>query len=157
MHVLIEVGGNSMLRPSYRGTLPVTDDLDQAASHQPAIAAPAGRIDIDEDAIASIVRDAVRSCYGVVAIGQPRRRGGIVTRLANPFHRDTIAISLNDGRIAVRLSIVVEYGTPIATVARNVIETVTFQIKRTLGMEVDRVDVNVSGLRVSDRAAGSLA
>jgi uncharacterized alkaline shock family protein YloU len=74
-----------------------------------------------------------------------------------PSHRDKIGISLNEGRIAVRLSIVVEYGTPIATVARNVIETVTFQIQRTLGMDVDRVDVNVSGLRVSDRAAGSLS
>ena len=134
----------------------MTDDLDQAAA-QPDIAVPSGRIDIDEDAIATIVRDAVRSCYGVVAIGQPRRGSPIVKRLAQPFHRDKIAISQVDGRIAVRLSIVVEYGTPIATVARNVIESVTFQIKRTLGMEVDRVDVNVSGLRVSDRAAGTLA
>ena len=134
----------------------MTDALDQAAS-QPAIATPAGRIDIDEAAIATIIRDAVRSCYGVVAIGQPRPRGSIVKRLANPFHRDKIGISQIDGRIAVRLSIVVEYGTPIATVARNVIETVTFQIQRTLGAHVDRVDVNVSGLRVSDRAAGTLA
>ena len=134
----------------------MTDDPDQAAA-PPAIAAPSGRIDIDEDAIATIVRDAVRSCYGVVATGRPRRGSAIVKRLAQPFHRDKIAISLVDGRIAVRLSIVVEYGTPIATVARNVIETVTFQIQRTLGMEVDRVDVNVSGLRVSDRAAGTLA
>lgn len=134
----------------------MSDDLSQAAS-QLGIATPTGRIDIDEDAIATIVRDAVRSCYGVVAIGQPRRRSTIVNRLASPFHRDRIGIELNDGRIALRLSIVVEYGTPIATVARNVIQTVTFQIQRTLGMEVDRVDVNVSGLRVSDRAAGSLA
>ena len=134
----------------------MTDDPDQAAS-LPAIAAPSGRIDVDEDAIATIVREAVRSCYGVVAIGQPRRSSAIVKRLAQPFHRDNIAVSLVGGRIAVRLSIVVEYGTPIATVARNVIETVTFQIQRTLGVEVDRVDVNVSGLRVSDRAAGTLA
>lgn len=135
----------------------MTDDVDQAAATQPSIAAPSGRIDVDEDAVATIVRDAVRSCYGVVAIGRPRRRSPIVRRLVNPFHRDKISVELADGRIAVRLSIVVEYGTPIATVARNVIESVTFQIQRTLGMDVDRVYVNVSGLRVSDRAAGSLA
>jgi len=134
----------------------VTDDLDQSAS-LPAIAVPSGRIDIDEDAVATIVRDAVRSCYGVVAIGQPRRGSPLVKRLAQPFRRDKIAIALVSGRVTVRLSIVVEYGTPIATVARNVIETVTFQIQRTLGAHVDRVDVNVSGLRVSDRAAGTLA
>ena len=133
----------------------MTDEIDQGTAH-PALPLPSGRIDIDEDAIATIVRDAVRACYGVVAIGRPRRGSPIVKRLANPFHRDRIGIALDDGRIAVRLSIVVEYGTPIATVARNVIETVTFQITSTLGMEVDRVDVNVSGLRVSDRAAGSL-
>lgn len=116
----MDVGVDPMLGPSYRGTEPVTDDLDQAVS-QPAIATPSGRIDIDEDAIAAIVRDVVRSRYGVVAIGRPRR------------------------------------GSPIATVARKVIETVTFQIKRTLGIGVDRVDVNIGGLRLSDCAAGSLA
>ena len=129
-------------------------DRPEPAPSQPSAAAPAGRIDIDEDAIASIVRDAVRSCYGVVALGQPRRRGALVARLASPFHRERVAVALRDGRIAVRLSVVVEFGTPIATVARNVIETVTFQLVRTLGMDVERVDVNVSGLRVSDRIAG---
>ena len=152
----MDVRRDSMLRRSYPGELAVTDDPDQTAS-LPSITVPSGRIDIDEDAIAAIVRDVVRSCYGVVAIGRPRRGSPLVKRLAQPFHRDKIEIALVDGRIALRLSIVVEYGTPIATVARNVIETVTFQIQRTLGMEVDRVDVNVSGLRVSDRAAGTLA
>jgi uncharacterized alkaline shock family protein YloU len=44
---------------------------------------------------------------------------------------------------------VVEYGTPIFTVAQNVMQTVKFQVERLLAMTVDRVNVNVDGLRVS--------
>ncbi len=111
-------------RPYARPVIPgdrASDRRSRPGRLAAAIATPSGRIDIDEDAIAAIVRDAVRSRYGVVAIGRPRR------------------------------------GSPIATVARKVIETVTFQIKRTLGIGVDRVDVNIGGLRLSDCAAGSLA
>jgi len=50
-----------------------------------------------------------------------------------------------------------EYGTPIFTVAKNVMTTVKFQVERTLGMPVERVNVTVEGLRVSPDAARSRA
>jgi uncharacterized alkaline shock family protein YloU len=50
---------------------------------------------------------------------------------------------------------VVEYGTPIFTVANNVMKSVQFEAERVLGMTVDRVNVNVDGLRVSRLGEGS--
>ena len=106
----------------------------------------AGQVDIAERAIAELVRDAVKSCYGVVGIGSTTSRR-LPARLPGPWHRQPIAITVNGGRISVTIPIIVQYGTPIATVARNVIQTVDFQLRNSLGLDVERVDVRVSGLR----------
>ena len=115
----------------------------------------AGQVDIAENAIAEIARDAVRTCYGVVGIGSAAR-GRLPVRIPRPWRRESIGVSANEGRISVRIPIIVEYGTPIATVARNVIQTVTFQLNKTVGLDVERVDVQVSGLR-HDRSGGKSA
>ncbi len=41
----------------------------------------------------------------------------------------------------------VQYGTPVATVARNVVQTVGFQLRQTLGLDIEKIDVRVSDLR----------
>jgi len=110
---------------------------------------PGGRIEIADAAIISIVHETVLSCYGVVDIG-PRSLGSTIVRklgIATPSHG--IGIENNQGNLTIELSIVVEYGTPIFTVARNVMQTVKFQVESTLGLSVERVNVNVDGLRVS--------
>ena len=116
---------------------------------------PDGRIEVAESAIATIVHDAVLSCYGIVDMA-PRSVGSAIGKrlgLARPGRG--IAVGVADGRITVELSVVMEYGTPIFTVAKNVMKTVTFRVERTLGMPVERVNVTVQGLRVSaDGARG---
>jgi uncharacterized alkaline shock family protein YloU len=107
-----------------------------------------GRVDITEGAITALVRDAVRSCYGVVGIGKPSRNR-VISRLPSPWKREAIKVTVTNSHISVLVPIVVEYGTPIDTVARNVIRSVTFQLRRSLGMPVERVDVQVTGLRVT--------
>jgi len=124
-----------------------------SAPQPDASARPVGRIDISETAIASIVQSAVLSTYGIVGMA-PRSLGSAITRRlgrANPKHG--IAVQVLDGRIAIELSVIVEYGTPIFAVARNLIKSVTFQVERAIGMPVDRVDVNVQGLRAGAESA----
>ncbi len=116
-------------------------------------APPDGTIEIAESAIVTIVRGAVRSCYGVVDLAPHSLGAAIGKRLGLTNPNRGIETEVADGRISVALSIVVEYGTPIFTVAQNVMKSVKFQVERTLGMPVERVDVNVAGLRVSDDAA----
>lgn len=110
---------------------------------------PDGRVEVAEGAIASIVQSAVLSCYGIVDMAPRSVRSAIGRRLGFSSAMRGIAVSVRDGNIVVELSVVVEYGTPIFTVARNVMKTVKFQVERTLGMPVARVDINVEGLRVS--------
>jgi len=51
----------------------------------------------------------------------------------------------------VDLYVVVEYGTWISEVARNIASGVKFAVEKALGQPVAQVNVNVKGLRISDR------
>lgn len=118
--------------------------------------APQGRVSIADSAIMTIVHEAVLSCYGIVDLA-PRSLGSAISRRLG-FSSDArgIDISVHDNRVAIELSVVVEYGTPIFTVASNVMQAVTFQVERVLGMDVERVNVNVDGLHVSATSRGSM-
>ena len=110
---------------------------------------PTGRVEIAENAIAHTINEAVLSCYGVVDVGPQSLGSAISRRLRITSSPKGIDVVNNDGRLLIEVSIVVEYGTPIFTVAQNVMQTVKFQVENLLGMPVDRVNVNVDGLRVS--------
>jgi uncharacterized alkaline shock family protein YloU len=126
-----------------------TDSPQATPSPPPEPSTPGGRIEVADGAIASIVRGAVFSCYGIVDMA-PRSIGSAIgKRLGLSKPNRGIDVNVDDGRITVELSVVIEYGTPIFTVAKNVIQTVKFQVERTLGMPVERVNVTVQGLRVS--------
>lgn len=110
---------------------------------------PTGRVEIAENAIAHTINEAVLSCYGVVDVGPQSLGSAISRRLRMSSSPRGIAVTTTDEGLQVEVSIVVEYGTPIFTVAQNVMQTVKFQVEHLLGMPVARVDVNVDGLRVS--------
>jgi len=125
-------------------------------SHPAPQPAPQGRVSIADSAIVTIVHEAVLSCYGIVDMA-PRSLGSAISRRLG-FASDArgIDISVQDNRVSIELSVVVEYGTPIFTVASNVMQAVTFQVERVLGMAVERVNVNVDGLHVSATSRGPM-
>lgn len=111
--------------------------------------APDGRVEIADTAIISVIHEAVLGCYGVVELGTRSLQSPIRRRFFGNDPARGISITQEDNHLQIELSIVVEYGTPIFTVAQNVMQTVKFQVERLLAMTVDRVNVNVDGLRVS--------
>lgn len=116
---------------------------------------PTGKVEISDNAIISIIHEAVLSCYGVVDMAPRSLGSAIVKRLGIGSNARGIGIQTGEGHLQIELSVVVEYGTPIFTVAQNVMQTVKFQVERMLGMTVDRVNVNVDGLRVSAPAGST--
>ena len=108
-----------------------------------------GRIDVSPTAIASIVNDAVRSCYGVVGTASKDLASGIATALS-PERRRGVEVRIEDGRIAIDVYVIIEYGTRISAVARSVMNVVKFSVERALGVPVEEVNVHVDGLRISN-------
>jgi len=56
-----------------------------------------------------------------------------------------------DGKsIQIDLYIVVEYGTRIKMVAESISSNVRYRVEKTIGIPVEKVDVHIRGLRISD-------
>jgi uncharacterized alkaline shock family protein YloU len=110
---------------------------------------PGGKVEIADGAIATIVHEAVLSCYGIVDLAPRSLTSAIGRRLGIASGVRGVEIEVRDNRVSIELSVVMEYGTPIFTVASNVMQAVKFQVEHLLGMEVERVNVNVDGLHVS--------
>ncbi len=116
---------------------------------------PGGHIEISDRAIVSVVHDAVLSCYGVVDMAPRSIRSTIGKRLGINSSERGIDITVDDDVVSIDLSVVVEYGTPIFTVATNVMQSVKFRVEHMLGMSVSRVNINVDALRVSKATGGT--
>ena len=111
---------------------------------------PGGQIEISDHAIIAVIHDAVLSCYGIVDMAPRSIRSAIGKRLGISSPERGIGITREDGRLTIDLSVVVEYGTPVFTVASNVMKTVRFRVEEIVGMDIDRVNIHVEGLRVSE-------
>ena len=119
------------------------------AVNSPGAAVPGGRVEVAESAIVTIVREAVIGSYGIVDLAPRSLGSSLVHRLGFGNEARGIEVSVDGTRVAIEVSVVVEYGLPIFTVASNVMQTVTFHVERTLGLDVEHVNVNVDGLHVT--------
>lgn len=110
---------------------------------------PDGKIEVAPRAIATITARAVTQCYGVVGMAPRNFREGMAQVLRREDMHKGIEIRVRNEGIEITLSVIVEYGTRIAEVARNVQEQVRYAVENALGMPVTHVHVRVQGLRVS--------
>jgi len=108
-----------------------------------------GKVEILPTAIASLASQAVLECYGVVGMATKDLARGIVEILQPSSHRRGVDVKIDNQQIEIDLFVVVEYGTPIATVAGNIQSVVKYTVEKSLGVPVTAVNVHVQDLRVS--------
>jgi uncharacterized alkaline shock family protein YloU len=117
---------------------------------------PTGTVKVADSAIISVIHQAVLSCYGVVDMAPRGFSSSVGKRLGFNSTARGIDIAVEEDRVSIELSLVVEYGTPIFQVATNVMQTVKFQVERTLDLEVEQINVTIDGLHVSDPSRSTL-
>ncbi|MGC9335152.1 MAG: Asp23/Gls24 family envelope stress response protein [Anaerolineae bacterium] len=108
-----------------------------------------GRIEVTPTAIASLASQAVLECYGVVGMAVKDLASGIVEILQPASHRRGVEVHLDGNDIVIDLYVVIEYGTRVAVVARNIQSVVKYTLEKALGVPVVAVNVHVQDLRVS--------
>ena len=108
-----------------------------------------GKIEVTPTAIASLASQAVLESYGVVGMATKDLARGIVEILQPASHRRGVDVQISDDQIVVDLYVVMEYGTRIATVARNIQSAVKYTLEKALGVPVSAVNIHVQDLRVS--------
>ena len=110
---------------------------------------PRGIIEVSPAAIASIVNEAVQTCYGVVGTVPKNFATGLADILSTDRKRG-VEVVVRNGEIVVDVYVVVEYGTRVRSVAESVKHVVKYQVERALELPVAAVNVHIQALRVSD-------
>jgi len=117
----------------------MTDNIDN----------PLGNIFITHRAIATIAAQTALTSYGVVGFTSRDFLRGIM----NLVVRDQaygVEIVVNGDQIGIDIYIVIEYGVRITEVASSVASSIKFTVEKYTGLTVDRVDVHIRGLRISN-------
>jgi uncharacterized alkaline shock family protein YloU len=109
-----------------------------------------GRIEISPHAIAIIAGDAVLKCYGVVGMASKNLIGGIADLLQPDRWQRGVDVRVRDGKVAVDLYVIIQYGTRISEVAHGVMNGVRYALEQSLGVPVAEVNVHVQGLRLPE-------
>lgn len=107
-----------------------------------------GELVIADEVIATLAGISAMECYGIVGMASKRATDGLVELLGRENLSRGVKVHTHDDQITIDLYVIVEYGISIAAVARNIIETVKYNVENFTGMNVNRVNVMVEGVRV---------
>ena len=104
-----------------------------------------GKVTIDPEVIALYA--------GSVAVGMAavNMKDGLVKLLKKDYLTHGINVSVNeDNKITIDFHVIVSYGVSISTVTDNLIETVRYKVEEFTGMEIEKINIYVEGVRVID-------
>ncbi len=121
--------------------------MTERRSHPNTRILPHGTIEVAPRAIATIAAEAVGRCYGVVGMAPANLRDSVVQVLRKEDQYRGIDVHIGKDSIAVDLYVVLEYGTRVPEVAQQVIATVSYALRQSLGFPVSAVNVHVQGIR----------
>lgn len=114
------------------------------------IIAEDGVITISKDVIAHIAGAAAVECYGIVGMANRKLQDGLYQLIGNESLDKGIAVNIKENKIGIDMYIVVSYGTKISVVAQNIIENVRYQVEKATGIEIEKINVIVQGVKVID-------
>lgn len=107
-----------------------------------------GSINIEDSVLEIISGLSAMECYGLVGMSNRSATEGLVELLRRDNLTKGVKVHTDGSRITIDLYIVVQFGTKISVVANNIIEKVRYNIENLTGMKVDKVNINVQGVRV---------
>jgi uncharacterized alkaline shock family protein YloU len=109
-----------------------------------------GKIEVSPKTISHIASRATQQSYGVVGLTSRHARPGWAELLRREEEYKGVVVKFSGGRVIIDLYVVIEYGTRISEVARNIMSSVKFAVESALGLPVVQVNVNVQNIRISE-------
>jgi uncharacterized alkaline shock family protein YloU len=108
-----------------------------------------GTVTIANDVLADMAGFVALECYGIVGMASPSLRDGVAQLLSRDKLRKGVVIGNVDEReIKVDLYVVVEHGTNLTEVSRNLVDRVKYVLTHDADVKVASVDVHVQGIKV---------
>ncbi|HBB29905.1 MAG TPA: Asp23/Gls24 family envelope stress response protein [Clostridiales bacterium] len=107
-----------------------------------------GSVIIDDQVIASIAGLAAMECYGIVGMASKNATESFFELLKKDQLSKGIKVNSDEDKITIDLHIVLQFGVKISVVAENIISKVKYNVESLIGMEVNKVNIFVQGVRV---------
>ena len=103
-----------------------------------------GNITIDNEVIGQYAGTVAMECFGIVGMGATVK-GGLVKLL-----KSGIAVTLNNNKLTLDFHVIVAYGVSILAVSDNLISNVKYKVEEFTGIEIEKINIFVEGVRVID-------
>lgn len=110
-----------------------------------------GTISIDRDVIATYAGSVAVECFGIVGMAAVSMKDGLVRLLRRDSLKHGINVTVGeDNRISLNFHVIVSYGVSISAVADNLMSNVKYRVEEFTGMEIDKINIFVEGVRAID-------
>ena len=111
-----------------------------------------GIITIDPEVIAKYAGTVAVECFGIVGMAAVNMKDGLVHLLKKESQTRGIHVNISDdNHISIDFHIIVAYGVSISAVTDNLISDVKYRVEEFSGMQVDKINVYIEGVRVIDK------
>ena len=110
-----------------------------------------GIITIDPEVIAKYAGTVAVECFGIVGMAAVSMKDGLVKLLRKDSLKHGISVNITDeNKIRLNFHVIVAYGVNISTIADNLVSNVKYKVEAFTGMEIDKIDIYVEGVRAID-------
>ena len=109
-----------------------------------------GNIIIENEVIARYAGLSAVECFGIVGMAAVSVKDGLVKLLKGASITKGVNVVVTENRLTIDFHIIVAYGVSISAVTENLMSTVQYKVEEFTGMEVDKINIFVEGVRVLD-------
>ena len=110
-----------------------------------------GIVTISSDVIAKYAGSVAVECFGIVGMAAVSMKDGLVKLLKKESLTHGIQVEISeDNGITLNFHVIVAYGVNIISVSDILKENVKYKVEEFTGMEVDKINIFVEGVRVID-------
>ena len=109
-----------------------------------------GNVSIGNDVIAQYAGSIAMECFGIVGMAGINVRDGLVKLLKKESMTRGINVSIRNNKLTINFHVIVAYGVSILAVTDNLISNVKYKLEEFTGIEVEKINIFVEGVRVID-------
>ncbi|MBP7349288.1 MAG: Asp23/Gls24 family envelope stress response protein, partial [Butyrivibrio sp.] len=90
-------------------------------------------------------------CFGIVGMANVSVKDGLVNLLKMDSMTKGINVAVNPNhKLILDFHVIVSYGVSISAVADNLIDNVKYKVEEFTGLEIEKINIYVEGVRVID-------
>ncbi len=109
-----------------------------------------GSIQIDKRVIAQYAGTVANECFGIVGMASVNPKEGLVRILKKEKVDHGISVKGANGKLILDFHVIIAYGVSILAVTENLISNVKYKVESYTGLEVEKINIFVEGVRVID-------